>query len=370
MPAERQQAAADEGHVARNVVGEHLAHRVAQQHLHIGRQRRIFFQFRAAAHDQAVRGNQARDLIETLRMARHDHQQRIPHLGLDQRIEYQGLLAIARDRAQQHRTRADPVAQPGALVQHGRRRRDVKLDAAGDAHVGRAELAQACRVGLGLRRDTGQTPGRIADQPRQALSLGQRARRQAGIDQHHRHPIPFTGSHHVRPHFGFHQHADRRRKAPDEAPHQPADVIRQIALPDTSAEQDLAGGAPGRRHAGEQDRVIGIGGQQRVDQRFSGTGFADRYRMHPDHGLTAPIVRFVQIKSEAFRHMLPVAWLLAAAPPQACQHKGQHQPPRGGIEKAYQISLRPISRVRIANGLASGSYWRATGKCKVCSSMY
>lgn len=44
----------------------------------------------------------------------------------------------------------------------------------------------------------------------------------------------------------------------------------------------LAAGCPaGRRHVGEQDVVFGVALQQQVDQRFGGTGLADRHGVQP-----------------------------------------------------------------------------------------
>src|SRR5690349_2960929 len=89
--------------------------------------------------------------------------------------------------------------------------------------------------------------------------------------------------------------------------------------------------------------------------------------MHPDQGRWC--AGFL-VKPQPLRQMLPVAGLLASAPPQAAESKRQRKPPCGGIKKTHQISVRPVNRVRIASGLASGSYWRATGRWKVCSIMY
>ena len=76
LAAERQQAAADERDVGRRVVGEHLAHRIAE---HDARRRRAPARRRCGARTATPRARSRRgDRVEALRMARHDDQSASP----------------------------------------------------------------------------------------------------------------------------------------------------------------------------------------------------------------------------------------------------------------------------------------------------
>ncbi len=85
LPAERQQAAADEGKIGQRVVGRHLPHAVAQPDLGVGSG-----QGQAAADEtQSLALQQAGHLVETLRVTRHQNQQGIRHIEPAPGIEHQ-----------------------------------------------------------------------------------------------------------------------------------------------------------------------------------------------------------------------------------------------------------------------------------------
>ena len=93
LPAERQQRAADECDVRRGVVREHLAHAVAEHDRRVCLHRRV-----AAATDIADPGfvEQPRDFIESLRMPRHEDEERsVRQRGTAHRLEE--LVSFARE---------------------------------------------------------------------------------------------------------------------------------------------------------------------------------------------------------------------------------------------------------------------------------
>ncbi len=73
LAAERQEASAHQRAIRGVIVGQHLAHRVAYHDLHVGADG---IPVAAARHLEAVRSGECRNLLEALRVARHDHGQR------------------------------------------------------------------------------------------------------------------------------------------------------------------------------------------------------------------------------------------------------------------------------------------------------
>ncbi len=106
---------------------------------------------------------------ETLRMPRHEHEQRIAGKGAaGQRVEQQRFLAVAGARRQPDRTRR-PEAQPesGAELERGGRDADVELEVAGDdrlaVHPGqqsRAASASDCAATPARRCNIGRVSAR------------------------------------------------------------------------------------------------------------------------------------------------------------------------------------------------------------------
>ncbi len=221
-------------------------------------------------------------------MARHQQQQHVRRqrgAGLAEGVQDQRFLALARAGAQQHRTGADMGAQRGARGQRRLRHHHVKLDAAGDGHIGHAQRTHAGRIGLGLRRHQRYATCRVDQQAAKARRLAQRALRQAGVGQHHRHLRAHALADQVGPYFRLHQDADAGLEMADETAHHAGHVIRQIGLHQPRAmpgEQRLAGGAAGRGHVGQHDAAGRILRQQRVDQRLGSARFTHRHGMHPD----------------------------------------------------------------------------------------
>nr|GEU28095.1 hypothetical protein [Tanacetum cinerariifolium] len=248
LAAQRQQAAAHESDVAGRVICEHLAHRVAQQHVGRGidaggrgsRLRAAQRQRAAALHGQPCRRHQLLHFGKPLRVARHEQQQRPGRqtgARLAVRVQDQGFLPFPGAGAQQHRPRpnraaagVDGLAQRRARGQRGRWHHHVELDAAGHFHARRAQRAHAGGIGLGLRSDQRHAVRRFADQRAKALGLAQRALRQAGVGQHHGHAAPAARGDQVGPDLGFHQDAHRRLEVRDKARHHQAGVIRQERL--------------------------------------------------------------------------------------------------------------------------------------------
>ena len=298
-------------------------------------QRRIGIERRTPHHLQSMRCDQRRHRIETLRMTRHDEQQRIDRNRLE-RSQDQFLFAIPGAGAQQHPARAEPPAPCRAEDKLFFRRQHVELDAAGNRHRGHAEPLQPGRIRRRLRTCPRQPPRRRTDQPAQAFTARKRAGRQARIDQHYRNAVPVAARHQIRPDLGFDQQARLRPIVAQQPTDHPAGIVRQVALHHSRAmpgEQRLAGGASGGRHVGQQDAMSRPRIEKRFDQWCGGAGFTDRHRMYPDNWRGVGRLRCA-VKTETLGHMPPVAPLLAAAPPQPRSHQRHRQPPGKRVEAA------------------------------------
>src|SRR6185295_5594380 len=103
LAAQREQAAADKCDIACGVVREHLTHRVAEDNPRLSFDRTIF-----AAELKLVPAlsNKGGDLIESLRVARHDNSQQLRRCRFGERIPNHGLLAFARARGKEDGSRA------------------------------------------------------------------------------------------------------------------------------------------------------------------------------------------------------------------------------------------------------------------------
>ena len=113
-----------------------------------------------------------------------------------------------------------------------------------------------------------------------------------------------------------------------------AEVVGQVGAEDARlvAEKGLRGLAPGRRHVGEQHRVLRPFGEQGAHQGFGGAGLAHGHCMHPDHSHRCPR----PVASEAFAKVAQVGRLAPGPPRKAQQHQGQGKDPQQGVGQAGQ----------------------------------
>ena len=191
LAAERREAAAEQRDVGERVLRRHLAHRVAEPR----RRRRARRPAARRARRCAARSvkpaprDQAGDLVEALRMARHDDEQR------------------PRRRPRRARRRAAPPPRLRASTPRARRGRPERLRARrgrARAAAGRAPMsnfrlpltptsrapavAQARRVGVGLREDAARGSANAGPQQRvDARAAAPAALAQARVGEHHRH---------------------------------------------------------------------------------------------------------------------------------------------------------------------------------------
>ncbi len=238
LSAERREAAAEERDVGERVPGRHLEHRVAEPDVDVGRVRgRLVVAPRAPArHRQARRDDHRRDRVEALRMARDDDEQGTRRGALAPRGEERLLLAFARRRGEDDAARERRAPRPAAREQV-RIGREVVLQVADDAHVAHARVAQARRVGIGLRERGGEARECRPQQRIDARAAAPAARAQARVGEQHRHAAPGGGGEQVGPDLGLHQHAGGRRDAMQESIDGAGRVERQPELAVAVAEQ-------------------------------------------------------------------------------------------------------------------------------------
>ena len=106
-------------------------------------------------------------------MTRHDEGQPVGLAQLGQRIQDQGLFALAGTGAEQHLARTDGALPRQAAFDDLDRRLDVELEAARHGHLPGPEGPQALRVSLGLRTDDIDGLGRWPQQCAKTLAATQ-----------------------------------------------------------------------------------------------------------------------------------------------------------------------------------------------------
>ena len=165
LPAQRREAAAEQGHVRQRVVQRHLAERVAQPDIRgagVGA---------AARRPSALRRRPCRPAAATIAptsskrcgwRGTSSSSGRGPR-SARQACEQRLLLAFARARGQHHRPRQRLPPLPAAR-QHARRWRHVELEVAHHLHARRTRLAQPARVVFGLRQHAREVRHRRAHQ--------------------------------------------------------------------------------------------------------------------------------------------------------------------------------------------------------------
>jgi hypothetical protein len=153
LAAVLEEAATHQHQVRRAIVGEHLAHGVADNYACA---RRHGGSAAAPRGLEAARARELRDLVEALRMARNDHEKGLRrHRG--EGVEQQRLFALARAAGDPDRTlRAQERAQLGGPGRDPRGHLQVEFHVARDGHVERAERDEAACIGVGLRGDAGE----------------------------------------------------------------------------------------------------------------------------------------------------------------------------------------------------------------------
>ena len=261
LPAQRQQAAADKGAVAGRIIRKHLAHRVAQQHPRGWRHQPVL----PPGWNGAARPGRARRPVVPRRRNAADGAARSAarySSGRLARVNASRISSSSPSRVLAHSSTGRwPTAArsqaPVASAAAGTTTSNLMLPVT--ATSPHAQLAHARGVVGRLRRHQRDGARGLKNQLAQALRLLQRTLRQARIGQHHRHAVALALVDQVRPHFGFHQNADARRKVADKARRHGARVVRQIALHQARAmpgEQRLAGGAAGGGHVGQHDAAV------------------------------------------------------------------------------------------------------------------
>ena len=284
----------------------------------------------AADEREPAVAQQCRDLVEALRMARHDHDERASKRHARERVEQQYLLALARARREEHRPLPEQDTQPPAAVDHRRRGRDIELEVPGDGDGRRAERLEPCGVGVGLRADGVERPQRLARERGDPRVATRRLLRQPGVREQERHAAAIAFAHQVRPQLGLHEDAERRSEVRDEPPDRPREVIGQESERRELAVEARRRLAAGCGHVGDEERVIRKAGAQRCYQRLRRAGLAERDRVDPDHRPIEPGT----VASEALADVAPVARLLSSAPPQPQRQERQRQVERDRVEHA------------------------------------
>ena len=289
LAAQRLEAAAEQCHLRAAEIGRHFADGVAQPHIGLRGLWRWCVAPGAAAHGgEATACDQRGHLVEALRVAGHDQQQRawvrvrrrllLAHLRPCR--QQGGFFAFARAGGQHHRA-ADGLP-PGAAARelcgigcH------VELHIAAHLHTRCAHGPQALSVFGRLRQHQRDTFSGRPEQRLKAICLARAARAEPRIRQHHRDVAALRGMQQVGPDLGFHQHTDGRLKVFEEARHRTRRVERQPYLAVTGLQQGNARRAAGGGAVGQQQAHGRPLYTQGRDQGSCGPGFAERHRMQP-----------------------------------------------------------------------------------------
>ena len=216
--------------------------------------------------------------------------------------------------------------------------RIVEFEIAGDRIDRSTELRDSLGITRRLREHQREPAGGRLDQRALTQASPERARRQPGIDQRHRHGFALSRSHQVGPQLGLHQQANGRAPGSQKAAGGAGIVIGQIglneAITEFFGEQIRCGIATGRRHAGHQDAGVRVARSERAHQRLRGTRLADRDRVNPDQG--ARVWLSPVQKAEALGPVRKVSRLAQRSPQQIGHDQRRCEQPAEGIERQHQ----------------------------------
>ena len=215
--------------------------------------------------------------------------------------------------------------------------RIVEFEVAGDRINRSAELRDSLGITRRLREHQREPAGGRLDQRALTQASPERARRQPGIDQCHRHGFALSRSHQVGPQLGLHQQANGRAPGAQKAAGGAGIVIGQIGLNEAITEflgKKIGSGlTTGRRHAGHQDAGVRVARSERAHQRLRGTRLADRDRVDPDQG--AGVVLLTD-QTEALRPVREISRLTKRSPQQIGHDQRRCEQPAEEIETQHQ----------------------------------
>ncbi len=332
LPAERQEAAADEGDVGGSVVARHLAHRVTKHDFDVGRHGSIA----AAKHERdPASAKQFGHLREALRMTRDDHRQRARRKrACRECVEKKRLLAVPGRCSDPYGTRL-AEARPELPSQRlaGVRRDRVEFQIPGDDGGRRTECRKSCRIDIGLGRDAGQCTEHRSRERGKGGVEPRGSRRHSRIDEVDRHAGLVRERDEIGPQFGFHEKPDARIEMREESPYGERRVVRQPCLQHAVAEERAPGFAAGRRHVRQQHGRIWMRAAQPQDEWRRGAGFAERDGVHPDD----PWRCRAPVSAVTLADVLAIAGFAAAAPHEAQRRERQRRAPQQRIEAAQRI---------------------------------
>ena len=96
--------------------------------------------------------------------------------------------------------------------------------------------------------------------------------------------------------------------------------------------------APRGRHVRDQQLVIRIAPEQRIDQRLRRARLAHRHRMQPDERLQIAARR---VRAEALAEMTPIAGLATRTPQQVHEQPRHRQVPGDRVEPSCHVARKP-----------------------------
>ena len=369
LPAQRREAAPQQRHIRAGVIGRHLAHRVAQPDIGLpGQSARPGAGPAAAPHQRQAAGDHAgADLVEALRMTRHQQQQR-PRLrgrtlrqhrtpGRQQRL----VLAFAPARSQHHRPRQTGTpAQPGGQERRCRLQVVFQIAADLDRRLRRTRPAQPSGIVRRLGQHGGEGARRRSEQGIEAQGLAQAFLRQPRIGQHDRHAGLPRRMQQRRPDLGLHQHTQRRTMAPQETAGRARRVERQPAQGIALAQQRGASFAAGGSAVGQQQAQVRTDLAQGLDQRLGRTGLAQRDRMQPQRARPHRLAQ-----ADTLGQRGAVERLLARAPQQPTDQQRQQQAHQLAIADQRQTLAQ--RQIRMRSRRVHGATCRQA--CSTCSSV-
>ena len=260
----------------------------------------------------------------------HDRQQTRKALPQAQMsIDHGRFLARMGGGGDDDRASVDDVLDRRQIGGIGRRRRHVQLEIAGHAHARRAQLGIALGIMGGLGETEIEPLEQGGDRPGRLAPAGERALRQAAIDEHQRNAARRGLHNHVRPQVGF---GDEREAGPpmvEEALDVPRRVERNELVDRPGGQAPL--GELSRRHRSGRDEHVEAARANAVDQWDDRHHLADARAVRPDQ-------RSMRPRSRAFAASLAHASgiLPPAAGAVAEQQRGQRrrdggQPPVGAV---------------------------------------
>ena len=159
---------------------------------------------------------------------------------------------------------------------------NFKLPVTSDELLRSAEVAQPLSVGPGLRAEQIGMHEHCARRLWYAQIAAQRCLRNSAVDEQQRNATLAARGKNIRPELGLRDHRDFGVHALEKASHGVRKIVRHVAMVNTVAEE-LAHLLGSRRcHRGDDEPMLRVAVDERLDQRRRRAHLTNRHRVHPD----------------------------------------------------------------------------------------